>query len=241
MISDLANWVLINVLTNTRVLTSLLAFIILIVAGFLISDKKPAKKVPSKRILGAVLFVFAIFVFLYANIADLADVFTVWATLILAGVAIFSFEESRRLREENRQRENRDRTEHYLDRVENWLVSLATFAIQVQSWTLTGDTVAQLQSIYAHYSSVEEQGKPFLKIAEVLNKPLHEALTKTENELHLSANSLQELRKRYTNTVFFNGLDLGEITEFKASQKNLMNAVDVAVTKVSEARLALRG
>ena len=111
MISDVANWVLINVLTNTRVFTSLLALIILIFAGFLISDKKPAKKVPSKRTLGAVLFVFAIFVFLYANIADLADVFTVWATLILAGVAIFSFEESRRLRKQYTEREERDRKE----------------------------------------------------------------------------------------------------------------------------------
>jgi len=120
MISDVANWVLINVLTNTRVLTSLLALIILIVAGFLISDKKPAEKIPFRRVLGAVLFVFGIFIFLYANIADLADVFIAWATLVLAGVAVFSFEESRRLREQYKKREEHDRKERLLNEIIEW-------------------------------------------------------------------------------------------------------------------------
>ncbi len=61
MISDVADWDLINMLINPRVSMSLLALIILIVAGFLMSEK-PIKKYSFKRILGAVLFVFAIFV-----------------------------------------------------------------------------------------------------------------------------------------------------------------------------------
>jgi len=88
-------------------------------------SEKPRKKISSKRTLGAVLFVFAIFIFLYANIADLADVFTVWATLVLAGVAIFSFEESRRLREENRQKEERDRKERLLNEIIEWATDVA--------------------------------------------------------------------------------------------------------------------
>lgn len=123
MITDIANWLQVNIVNNPQVLTSLLALIILIVAGFLMSEK-PTKKIFSKRILGAVLFVFAIFVFLNANIADLADVFTVWATLVLAGVAIFSFEESRRLREENRQREERERKDRLLNEITEWAIDV---------------------------------------------------------------------------------------------------------------------
>ena len=126
MISDVVNWFIINVLSNPRVFTSLLALIILIVAGFLMSEKR-IKIYSFKRILGATLFVLAIFVFLFANITDLADVFTVWATLILAGVAIFSFEESRHLRGENRQREEREREERFLERIIDWAEGITVF------------------------------------------------------------------------------------------------------------------
>ncbi len=119
MISDVADWVLINVLTNFQVSTSLIALIILIVASFLFS-RKPTEKSTFGHGLGASLFVFSLFVFLLANIADLADVFTAWATIVLAGIAALSFEESRRLRKQYKEREERDRKERLLNEIIQW-------------------------------------------------------------------------------------------------------------------------
>ena len=129
MSADIANWLQVNIVNNPQILQSLIALIILIVASFLMSEK-PTKKIPSKRILGAALFVFAIFIFLYANIASLANVFTVWATLVLAGVAVFSFEESRRLRKENRQREERERKERLLNEIIKWAENISKCGIE---------------------------------------------------------------------------------------------------------------
>lgn len=204
MISDVANWVLINVLTNTRVFTSLLALIILIVAGFLISAKKPAKKVPSKRILGAVLFVFATFVFLHANIADLANVFTIWATLILAGVAVFSFEESRRLREENRQKEERDRRERLLNEIIDWSMDIAKCeflteltVLPVLSFKAAGRALADaliehankvaLGNLGLKYQTISTRSEYIKTVAkqldESLGSKLHSAVSKTAKKL----------------------------------------------------------
>jgi len=129
--ADIANWLQVNIVNNPQVLKSLIAIMIMIVASFL-SSEKPTEKIPfrrTRRVLGASLFVFGIFVFLYANIADLADVITVWATLVLAGVAVFSFEESRHLREENRQREQRDRKEHLLNEIIEWATDISKCGI----------------------------------------------------------------------------------------------------------------
>jgi len=90
---------------------------------------KPTKKILSKRlsgrIAGAALFVLGAFVFLRAYIADLADVFTVWATIVLAGVAVFSFEESRRLRKQYKEREENDRKERLLNEIIEWTIDVA--------------------------------------------------------------------------------------------------------------------
>ncbi len=131
MISDVANWVLINVLTNTRVFTSLLALIIMIVASFLLS-KKSTEKSPfrSRRVWGVLLSVFAMFIFLFANIADIADVFTVWATLVLAGAAILSFEESRRLRKQYKEKEEHDRKEGILNEIIEWAIDVGKCGLE---------------------------------------------------------------------------------------------------------------
>ena len=124
MSTDIANWLLVNIVSNPQVFRSLIALIILIVAIFLFS-KKPTEKDTFRHGLGASLFVFAIFAFLFANIADLADVFTAWATIVLAGVAVFSFEESRRLRKQYKEREERDRKERKLITIIEWTTDIA--------------------------------------------------------------------------------------------------------------------
>ena len=101
----------------------ILALIILIVAIFLFS-RKPTEKSTFRHGLGASLFVFAIFVFLHANIADLADVFTAWATIVLAGIAALSFEESRRLRKQYKEREEWDRKERLLNEISEWAIDI---------------------------------------------------------------------------------------------------------------------
>ena len=121
MSADIANWLQVNIVNNPQVLKSLIALIILIVAIFLFSEKPTEKNLfRSRRVWGALLFVFAIFVFLFANIADLADAFIVWATIVLAGVAVFSFEESRRLRKQYKEREELDRKERLLNEIIEW-------------------------------------------------------------------------------------------------------------------------
>ena len=110
MSTDITNWLQVNIVNNPQFLQGLLALIIMILAFFL-AFGKPTKKIP-RRLGGMAVFVFGSFLFLYAYIAEFDRLLTVWATLILAAVAVFSFEESRRLREENRQREERERKDY---------------------------------------------------------------------------------------------------------------------------------
>lgn len=118
MSTDITNWLQVNIVNNPQFLQGLLALIIMILAFFL-AFGKPTKKIP-RRLGGMAVFVFGSFLFLYAYIAEFDRVLTVWATLILAAVAVFSFEESRRLREENRQREERERKERLLNEIIDW-------------------------------------------------------------------------------------------------------------------------
>lgn len=137
MSADIANWLQVNIINNPQVFKSLIALIIMILAGFL-SFGKPKKSIFVKRFVGVALFVFGMFLFLYANIDNLAGVFTVWATLILAGVAVFSFEESRRLRRENRQIEGRRSKESSLIEIIKWAEDIDTVSLASDS------TIAQL-------------------------------------------------------------------------------------------------
>ena len=132
MSAEIANWLHVNIVNNPQVLKSLIALIILIVASFLFSEKPTEKNLfRSRRVWGALLFVFAIFLFLHANIADLADVFIVWATIVLAGTAVFSFEESRRLRKQYTEREERDRKERLLDEIIEWASGCMSCAFEI--------------------------------------------------------------------------------------------------------------
>ncbi len=121
---NISNWLQVNIINNHQIVQSLIAIIILIIASFLFSKKSIEKSLFSnRRIWGAILFVFSIFIFLFANIADLADVFTVWATIVLAGVAVFSFEEGRRLRKQYTEKEQSDRKERRLNEIVEWALS----------------------------------------------------------------------------------------------------------------------
>ena len=124
MSADIANWLQVNILNNPQIFQGILALIIMVIGGILWSPKKPVEKGFFKRSSGALIFVFGIFTFLYAFIANLADVFTVWATLVLAGVAVFSFEENRRLRKQYKEREERDRKETKLNRIIDWATEI---------------------------------------------------------------------------------------------------------------------
>lgn len=149
MSTDIANWLLANIVSNPQVLKSLIALIILIVAIFLFS-RKPTEKDTFRHGLGASLFVFAIFGFLHANVADLADVFTAWATIVLAGIAALSFEESRRLRKQYKEREERDRKERLLNEIIQW-------AIDVSNCEFMTD-VSDLREIASKYIGTKEEG-----------------------------------------------------------------------------------
>lgn len=127
--TDIANWLQVNIVNNPQILQSLIALIILLVAYFLFFEK-PTEKIPFRRVLGAALFVFGIFIFLYANIADLADVFIAWATIVLAGAALLSFAESRSLRKQYREREERDRKERLLDKICDWVLEIHTSSLK---------------------------------------------------------------------------------------------------------------
>lgn len=156
---DIANWLQVNILNNPQVLESLIALIIMIVAFFLFS-KKPTEHnlFRSRRVWGTLLFVFGIFVFLYANIADLADVFTVWATIVLAGVAVFSFEESRRLRKQYKEREGRDRKERLLNDIQNWaesgIVAIAPASLQIDTNMILNELDLNLRPVATKMISV---------------------------------------------------------------------------------------
>ena len=122
---DIANWLQVNILGNPQITGSLIALIILVVASFLFSVKFTEKNpFRSRQVLGAVLSSFAIFVFLYSNITDIADVFIAWASMVLAGAAIVSFEESRRLRKQYKEREERDRKERLLNEIIEWVLNV---------------------------------------------------------------------------------------------------------------------
>ncbi len=209
MLSDVANWILVNVLINPRVFTSLLALIILIVARFLVFEK-PTKQIPFKRLLGTVLFVFATFVFLYVNIDDLADVFTVWATLILAGVAVFSFEESRRLREENKQREERDRKERLLNEIIEWAEDVAKSAISRR--TLSREELWKAKLSYKFHKAkskyiegvVGSSFKDFYDLVEGIDTKLDrliEVTTKFTRESMVDGKKLSDYEAELTESV----------------------------------------
>jgi len=128
--TDIANWLQVNILSNPQVFQSLIALIMLIFAGFLFSEKSTEKSLfRSKRVWGSMLFVFAIFVFLLANIPDLGDVFIALATIVLACVAIVSFEESRRLRKQYKEQEERNSQAQVLDEIMNWLEEIYTIPL----------------------------------------------------------------------------------------------------------------
>ncbi len=130
MSADIANWLQVNILNNPQIFRGILALIIMMIGGILWSPKKPVEKGSFKRSSGALIFVFGIFTFLYAFIANLADVFTVWATLVLAGVAVFSFEENRRLRKQYKEREERDRKERLLNEIIEWAEDIGKCGIE---------------------------------------------------------------------------------------------------------------
>lgn len=115
MWTDIADWLKVNILNDPQVFKSILALIFMI-AGLLLFAKRTTERnlLKNKRVWGTMLFICGLVVFLQANITDIADVFTVLATIVLAGVAVFSFEESRRLRKQYREREERDRKERLL-------------------------------------------------------------------------------------------------------------------------------
>lgn len=217
MITFVLNFASTNISIITRVVTSLLALIILIVAAFLMSEKA-TKNNSSTHILGSVLFVFATFVFLYANIQNLADVFTVWATLILAGVAILSFDESRRLREENMQREERERKERLqerllreLDQISEWAQSLVNFTFdgvdilrsskELDEHRTTGGSIKrQYSGVFSTIVDSEEMRNAFNSIDALLaflnSSPPYNLVTgyskapELENKLHSSAENI---------------------------------------------------
>jgi hypothetical protein len=175
----------------------------MIVAYFLFSEK-PTEKIPfrRRRVLGALLFVFAIFVFLHANIADLADVFTVWATLVLAGVAVFSFEESRRLREENRQREERERKERLLNEILEWAIDVLKLNSDLNSFTedvrLEFITVSRLtiDKLYSDTMAFRDKGKSIKIISSVAGYKVNYSSSELQNELDKIAGLLNDIRFR---------------------------------------------
>jgi preprotein translocase subunit YajC len=121
MWADIADWIKVNILNNPQVFKSIIALIIMMVGLFLFSKRPTERKLlKNKRVWGTFLFVCGIVLFLQANLTDLADVFTVLATIVLAAVAVFSFEESRRLRKQYAEREERDRKERLLKEISDW-------------------------------------------------------------------------------------------------------------------------
>jgi len=156
---DIANWLLVNIVYNLQVSESIIALIIMIVAIFLFSNKPTDNSLfRNRRVWGALLFVFSTFVFLFANIADLADVFTVWATIILAFVAVFSFEESRRLRKQYKEREDRERREKLLNAIQNWaesgIVAITPVSLQTDANMIMSELDLNLRPVAAKMISV---------------------------------------------------------------------------------------
>lgn len=146
MSADIVNWLQVNILGNTQVIRSLIALIILVVAIFFFSEK-PMEKNTFRRSLGASLFVFAIFVFLFANITDLADVFTAWATIVLAGIAALSFEESRRLRKQYKAREERDRKERIIRDIVEWAAGIDIIFLGTNAKNISGLPLLDVKNI----------------------------------------------------------------------------------------------
>jgi hypothetical protein len=88
----------------------------------------------------------------------LADVFIVWATIVLAGVAVFSFEESRRLRKQYKEREERDRREKLLDDIQGWaesgIVAIAPASLQIDENMILNELDLNLRPVAAKMISV---------------------------------------------------------------------------------------
>lgn len=257
MSADIANWLQVNIVNNPQVLQSLIALIILIVASFLISEK-PTEKSPfrSRRVWGALLFVFAIFIFLFANIADLADVFTVWATLVLAGVAIFSFEESRRLREQYKEREERDRKARLLNEIIKWVLDVKISMLQGDAQTIMLERKQRYDRIFLAISDA-------LLNAELMNLRATENSIQVEKELNdvwqsaffcsqlavriTGKKPTDEQRKRWGK----NALDIvarvdqleeqGNLTdqEMYDGQKDLLEKVSICLKKLVEVEATL--
>lgn len=189
MSADIANWLQVNIVNNPQVLKSLIALIILIVAYFLFSEK-PTEKNPfrRRRVWGAILFVFGMFVFLFAYIADLADVFTVWATLVLVGVAVFSFEESRRLRKQYKEREERDRKERYLEKIVSWAKDILNCGRERLEWDralkdpyIFSRTVAI--DLNMSYTTLRERGRQMVVLSAGIDNDLGSIVADVQRKL----------------------------------------------------------